>query len=759
MASRLIASSFLHFIAAAALFWLSSNPADANQIHLRLQPFEESIEAQKVEILLTLTELDSAAEKREERIQFGIPGTATIDLSPGRWRIEAATDGFWLPTQTLELKEAESQALELRAWPLTELVGKLVPLHGASIPAEMSLRFSSAAEDLEHVEEFEGALDCQIDETTVRCPVPADAMDLKLLPEGFIPHYRWAVTPKKGEILDLGPLALEQGASVSGWVTTESGADLPRPTRVSLVPRGLEDRERPREKARLELFTKGVEVLPIGFFQLRSLPPGTYLLNAEAQGHAMASIDISVLEGRESMLIHPLVLSPPVTLEVVVDPPVDPDGEPWLLQVGRLNRYKSSLLDIDVSPVETNGVWERTGLSPGPHLIQLLQASQEPLLVREILLGEEPMPIILEPSLIKVRGRLQLGGEPLAGTIWFGGRRGAPRVETFSSEEGEYEALLPRTGFWRIDIDADEPPVSRQLVAVEVPEPRGGEAVELDLELPKTLLRGRVVEEDGQPVGRGVVLVATDEEKGGTSTYRAIDEEGRFEFHGLPEGRVDFHARAPSGRSDHVSLVLAEDLEPPEQELVIRAENPLEVLALADGQPVPGARVMLRSTTLLHAGASVETTGPDGRVTINLPRATREVVAIFGAPGFALAIARKPISGKELVLELSRTAGTLVLELPGNAHDEGKTWFSAVFHHGADLHYSWLTSWMALHPEESVSPNPDHMRIPMLEPGDYALCRVPHAEIVEWLYTGPKPTACDIATLAPGAVMTLKLPD
>jgi hypothetical protein len=163
----------------------------------------------------------------------------------------------------------------------------------------------------------------------------------------------------------------------------------------------------------------------------------------------------------------------------------------------------------------------------------------------------------IEIDLVMVSGRVRLGDEPLAATLWFGGRHGVPQVTFESGEDGTFQGILPRDGQWLLEIEALEPRIQSH-AKVEVRPDRHGRA-EVEIAVPDTLLFGKVVDDQGKPANHADLLVGDEID----SLHLTAGDDGAFEFRALPPGIVLLSARraSPEGlaSSDRVLVPLAED--------------------------------------------------------------------------------------------------------------------------------------------------------------------------------------------------------
>jgi hypothetical protein len=185
-------------------------------------------------------------------------------------------------------------------------------------------------------------LACPVDEThRFSCELPAISADLSLGADGFIPRYRWGATIAAGKTADVGTVELARGASVAGWAVAEEGAVAPGRCTARLVrlvaPGGGRIGLQIEETAAKAAVQKG------GFFQLRGVAPGSYLLAVEQPGFAAArAFPIEVWPGAETVIKQPLVMRRPLTLEFAIEPPLDWLGHPWRVRVVRFSDFSAN---------------------------------------------------------------------------------------------------------------------------------------------------------------------------------------------------------------------------------------------------------------------------------------------------------------------------------------------------------------------------------------------------------------------------------
>ena len=605
----------------------------------------------------------------------------------------------------------------------------------AKLPTQMLATFEAASSV--KAGSPNGRVECRVEQTTstIKCHLPAAVLDLRFSSEGFAPVYRTAVALRSGP-RTLEPLALKPGASLSGWVAMAGGVAVPPGIDIAVAPRGVAEVLDERQQRVLRATTFTAKPRRDGFFQVTGLGAGEVLVTVRGPGFAASTAAALLVPGRESQLRDPLLLSPPQVASFAVSPPVTPDGKPWRLFLARTDRYRSHLNPVTDTAVPTDGWLEVRGLSEGLYIAKLLAPNGHGWLTRELRIGEEPMPVALEPKAVEVRGHLTLGGEDLAGTIWFGGQYGAEKVEVQAGESGEYRTVLPRSGSWAVEVRAEEPSVARIFPAIEVFAPTTKGYSTVDIDLPDTMLSGSVRMEDGESLAPGTIVRAWPVAGGlwqGMISLRLRDKQ-RFELRGLAEGTFHVNADNAEARSATQVITLADDDER-HVELVLRRNRTIAGRVVGDGYPVPGAKVTLIPVQEWAFVPTDAYTNGGGQFSSVVPSATTVVIAWIAVPGRTLLARRLDVSGDgPLEIELPRDGGELTVRFQGHAPMDASDWTVLLFRESAYLDPGLLRHWARLHPREG-EPVDGAQRTPALAPGNYQACRVPRAELVRW-YAG-----------------------
>ncbi len=199
---------------------------------------------------------------------------------------------------------------------------------------------------------------------------------------------------------------------------------------------------------------------------------------------------------------------------------------------------------------------------------------------------------------------VELSAEALRGSevkVWFDPRR--PQLA--ANLTAEFDGLEPGSHSVRVGVPGFVPLIRSFELA---PEQRLEIVFELDTGV---ALRGRVVDPEGRPVSPAGVSVSCWPVRPGPSVDFAdvVDEQGRFEFLGVPAGWAVLSA-SWMGFGD-VSLELGELVPRSERndlEIVLGLGNHVQgVVRLPDGRPASRAEVRIESTALVENPWEVET--------------------------------------------------------------------------------------------------------------------------------------------------------
>lgn len=698
---------------------------------------------------------------RGEPISVPVDGGSPVEVAlpnRSRWTLNALFPGYWSPQKEIAAEAWRAERPEqVILWPIATLKGVL------KLPPEakaegFAVRIEEAPFSRTSLPRAD--IPCSLDEKLAfSCEVPAGNVDLSFRAKSFIPAYRWGVALKPGEQKPLGEVIFKEGSSVSGWVTVEEGRVAPG-CRAKLLTATAGRATAPSLSHRVAKAGNEAPVNRDGFFQLTGVAPGSYVLVVEQPGFAPAELPgVDVWPGSETGLMDPLLLQRPLELEIALAPPMDWLQRPWHVEILRAHDFSAQM---DRKPVfdglaSEEGVVHVKGQRPGRYSVLVSDSLGNRLAsdpVFEVSSRDEARREI-RIELVSVRGEVTYGKDPIATTLWFGGRFGGQRVEMASDAEGTFHGVLPRGGRWRVAVSAAEPRLETR-VAVEVEPNKDGEA-EVDIQLPDTRVFGRVLTEQGAPLPGAEVSF----ESIAGSVEAESRAEGRFEMRALPQGRLLVSARAHAEKGRLLSEVVGFDLTEGRAvgplDLVVRPTKPLVGRVESVRGPVVGGSVLVYSQDPPLGASAVARTGLDGAFTVAVPGYARRLTAVVSPPGRALKAFSLPAMEEPVVLHVPEEGGGLELDLPMEADQAGEQELAIVIHQDdLRLPQGDLLRWAMGH---GVSMYEGRIvRIPQLAPGKYEACLTPVA------VPGPNPeswktskTVCAEGYLFPGNTLRLKL--
>jgi hypothetical protein len=256
---------------------------------------------------------------------------------------------------------------------------------------------------------------------------------------------------------------------------------------------------------------------------------------------------------------------------------------------------------------------------------------------------------------------------------------------------------------------------------VEVEKPPGGRAARVDLELPDTVLRGRVVDADGRPQP-GASLLAVDLRQGRRELMELADSEGAFELRGLEPGPLSIQAQSAAGVSPWVAVNVLEGGEPSEIVLRIGRSRRITGRVVSAAGPVADATVkIVPAFTGEGPVAPVTTvTKVDGSFELDLPEHVRHGAVLVFPPGFAATVFHRSFGEETGRLDVGVESGGGTLDLALAPVREGARASGLLLHGGTVVGVEQFEEWSRLHGGEL--PASGRLRIPALQSGTYRLC-------------------------------------
>ncbi len=677
------------------------------------------------------------------------------------WEVSVAAPGFWVRRFEFQVGSAEVSAFPLEAWPLGSVVGRLTSTEKPpALPKKIVVTTLPARSAAKIRNLPKGEIECPVDvQGRFRCELPAATFDLSIFAASYIPRYAWDVAVPAGGETDLKTLALVRGASLAGWVEVAEGAIDPDRCRVSIAPvvaAGGNDLGAIEKQTRMK---REAKVNAHGFFQVVGLPAGSYSISAE-QGTAFAepSGSFEVAAQGETYLPEPFRLVPPLELELVVDPALDPHGKSWSVHVERLVDTAAPLTEevFDGKASEV-GIAKVAGQRRGTFSVRISDSTGQRMLSEHDLRidSEAQARRVFEIHWIALEGSVRLGDEPLQATLWFGGKSGPTAIRFDSDKEGRFSGALSREGHWRIDLAADSPPIALQLQRVIEEEK---DKARLDIEVPDTRIFGRVLAPSGRPEPAALVSVL---ESDGASQILPADDSGHFELRGVAPGEVSLVAETRQGDldADPVVLSLGKEAEVGPVDLKLQKKTRFAGRVLASRGGAGGAAVTVMGVRPARLGNDRTRTSADGRFEARLPSGVESAVALVAALGSALtAFELRP--GPATDLQVADLGGTVEVALgpPIARRIAEEEAFLMLFQNGLEIPPNVLADWSRSHGEPSAGGA--LLRFPALATGGYSACLVPVSAFLPLARTGWSPdlaVECRSGTLVPGETLRLRL--
>lgn len=691
-----------------------------------------------------------------------------VALAPGsRWEVRVELPKIWVRGGEVVLGGPGSETeLRLLAWPWAKLKGRLkLPLLTGELPREVTITTLVAPAQPRKQEIPQGVIPCPVDKAgAFLCDLPAATYDLVLAVEGLTPAHRQRVRADASKVTDLGLVSFTKGASVAGWVAVEGGTISKDLCRAKLRPfaQGQTD---PALHKRLGQAQKEVQVRGDGFFQIVGVSPGTYVLEVEQPEFARALVpSLEVWPGAETFLREPVVLRKPLRIEIRITPAVDWLGKPWGVQVFRdgSKTGESGLGALFSGEASADGIVQVPNQAPGAFSIFVDDSRGNRLSWQQSvqILGPETALQEIHIEFITISGTLLLGKEPLAGTLWFGGRYGAPRVEMESDQKGKFLGVLPRDGAWLVAVAAEQPVLTTEVWARIEPDRTGRARVEI--RLADTRLFGRVLDERGSPGKEAEVMI----QQGSRPVYLKTDELGLFETRGLqPAPLVASARRLEAGiqwSSSPVYLGLIEGQSTGPIELRLRRSKKYSGSLVSDRGPVVGAEIFVGPLSPKSATGGDNTRSDlSGRFEAQIDGTADRVLVAVMAPSYALQVFGVS-AGQSTVFSVSPRGGTVILENPPghvSVAEKGPPVRTILFQNRVLVPPALVTKWMFDHgaiENQAV----EKWEIPALAPGTYQACRVPLNLFAAWLAAGGEPEAehCVEGILEAGGSLVLRPP-
>ncbi|MGH9363800.1 MAG: hypothetical protein ACRD1B_00850 [Thermoanaerobaculia bacterium] len=491
-----------------------------------------------------------------------------------------------------------------------------------------------------------------------------------------------------------------------------------------------------------------------GFFHFVGVPAGAFRLLATQEGYSAARADVDIIENVQAELREPLVMGRPRSLQVLLDPPLDPWGQRWWIKLGETSEEPNSVIEVVTSQAGVDGIWTQGMLGQGVYRLIVKDHFGSSCAFRDLDVDSASSPTRIDVPRIAVRGTVALGRKPLGAKLFFGGEHGAVSIVLESDEAGQFRGFLPRLGPWPLTVLSSDPPLKRNIERVQVirEAEESGDAT-VTIRLPNSTLTGDVIDGEGKPPEFAMVEVASAD---GSEPFlqMAADDAGRFRVEALPPGRTFVRARAaPDLLSDTAELTLDGEGEHSPVKLVLRRQLEIRGQLLSREGPVPGARVFpFPGEWSAFMAATPQTTDAEGKFRYRLPAGSREVLFVLFPPGFSLRVLRVAVPAEGLVtIPVEQLGGQLTVQWTPS--DESSVYLRA----GREMVPLDLVAQLWGRREQTDA-GETRIVVPHIEAGLYAICRVKSSEWTALLRGFAGGTRCQSGVLSQLGDLTLKLP-
>lgn len=703
------------------------------------------------------------------------PTGVLLNLSEGVWQVLASAPGYWSQRADVTIASQTPAEVQIALWPAASLHGQIMTSAGEPLPHALIVHLSSAtpssvgsssaapsanktAPPLSAPQSAlflpDADLLCQIDKGAWSCLGPAGVFDVELLASGYTPRYVWSVNLQRAGSNDLGRTVLRRAASLFGRALLKDGSPPQGPCRAILQP-DLE-RRAPGESDSGALANEQSFTVPVsghGYFQIVGMMPGKHVLMVKCPAASgFRKLDLQA-EG-ETQIDPPLRLED-LTLDIAVTPKLDPQGRPWQLTVDMTAPLYRRVANSDAL---SGGRWLHRGLMAGNYHVSINSSNGTLWSQKYFDLDARSGPLSLRLMSAKVAGRVSLSSMPVRAQLVFSNDAGGQSVTLQSDNNGRFQGTLPVTDpdatSWTVEARVAQPPVTQQLLGVNVPVGSGNTAW-LDLELPSVAVRGSVVSSSGKPqAGADVTFEASN----GFRTTTSTDAAGNFEMADLPPGKYTAAAGSQDGSSDRTPFEVTAGSSS-ELRLVLNPFPRIHFNVVSSDGPVANAAVQV----WIKPGVprAFARTDQNGSFEVTVPPGTKEVGLTVGAPGYAIKLVRLKLPGENDSAEantitLDDSGGTLVLNFhpPDGAPDNSDMLY--LVHDGAIQDGRTIAGWGANH---AGAGGDGSATVDSIEPGKYALCSLADPSQVTAIWSGALPAdRCKSGSLEQGETLTLSPP-
>jgi len=644
--------------------------------------------------------LRATAESRpilERRLR--VPGVERVDLDAGV-QLSIESKQFWASPVVL----SDGGDVRLDLWPRATITGTLRFDGPRATPSTLNLRFGSIGSDRSSVNAASGDSACTIAGERFRCDLAAGTHDLRFSAPEHISEFRWSIKVGGSAPHDIGVLTLRRGASLHGFVTVRRGlsVDLKEVRVTAIAPTGT------------GIANTVYSAAPNarGFFQIAGLPPGDYVVTATAKRVRSALRSVRVIAFKNAELRDPLVLDNPKKITVRVTPPLDRDGRNWRVGLDRIQGRTAE--DIGGGIIDRGGKWEREAVA-GEYDLRITRFDGSVWQRRRVLLDDQDVTLDLSLAAKAIRGTLTLGKTPLAATLDMSTSQGVHQT-LVTDADGHFAGELPSfvtSTPWDITVKSEAPPIERTLRG-RTPEPsRDAEGeLNLNLDLPRTLLSGRVIDSTGTPQANAIVSIHADDFRSEGPRHVFTENDGTFECIGSEPGKYRVQADVFQKSSEIMTVEIGDDTPP--LEIVVKPETRVIGRVINGLMPITGAEVYAFPKDVPFVALPSGRTDENGAFSIGLPAGTQAYDAVVSPLGFAFTMGRVVVrDDKRVQIGVDQYGGELIIDVPSRNG-------ARLAHLGADISLTFFEQ----SPGVTIEQNDNHVttRIASVEQGEYTVC-------------------------------------
>lgn len=438
-------------------------------------------------------------------------------------------------------------------------------------------------------------------------------------------------------------------------------------------------------------------------------------------------------------------------LAVHVSPRLDPTGAPWRVQL--FEESSEGHKPVDERPVDAEGTWTSTAARPGG-LYRLRvateagagwfadeksfewSASGSSAAAREIRLGASAL-----------RGTVWLGKKRLRSRVTFTDRDGLVSVPFATEEDGTFEGVLPRDGWWSVTVAADRPHFKTTFDVKVDPVFRDGTPPDVEIRVVSRVIQGEIVD-----LKNVRVSVASLSVRGGDRNSDSLKvEEGWFTWDRVVDGWMSVQASTPAGPgrmdwSPQKSVRISGGwVDPGFLTLEIRPTYVLKGRAvLPTGEPAAGVSIRPLSFTFYE----YLRTPDDGRFRLTIRGGGESACLLVVDPSKAARLVPVPASESEQDVPVAVSPGTLSLEFT----PRGERRIGALVANGCKFSWFWFRKLPDVVEGSQGSSLTAKFRV---SAGSYALCALERGDFDDDAEIPPE--ACVSGVLPPGGALALRL--